>query len=174
MTSLAKQLKFGLDKTRVGVILYGDYARLAARFNVVKNAENLRRLLDGIARLQGGRRIDRALVRAAQLFGESRQNVRRILVLLTSGRHTSNSENPFRDAVQRLETKGVDRFVVAIGPIPDPELTVVAEREDVIPVRSFDSLQWQVTQIAKHILKGWLYHLYNLKPCISNCNSNEP
>lgn len=155
---MAKQLNFGSDKTRVGIISYSDYATLAARFDVVKNEENLQRLLDGIRRLQSGRRIDRGLIRAAQLFGESRPNVRQVLVLLTSGRHTSNVENPFRDAVQRLKTKGVDRFVVAIGPNPDPELTAVVERrEDVISVFSFDSLQPQVIPIARHI-KGWLYH----------------
>ena len=157
MTSLAKQLNFGSDKTRVGVILYSDYARPAIRFNVVNNAESLQVVLDGVGQLRGVRRIDRALISAAQLFGDSRPNVRQILVLLTGGRHTTNSDNPFQDAVQRLKTKGVDRFVVAIGSDPSKEelKTIVERYEDVISVSTFDSLTPQVIPIAEHISKGW-------------------
>lgn len=153
---MAEKLNFGSRKTRVAVILYSDYASLAIRFEVVNNAEFLQSVLDGVSLLRGGRRIGRALSSAAQLFGDSRPNVRRILVLLTAGKHTAESVNPYENVVNQLGTIGVERFVVAIGPDPsEQELKPIAERdEDVISVPTFDSLRKQMLFIAEHISKG--------------------
>lgn len=153
---MAKKLNFGSGKTRVAVILYSDYARQAVRFDVVNNPEFLQSVLDGLSLLRGGRRIDRALSSAAQLFGDGRPNVRHILVLLTAGKHTSESVSPIENAVKQLTTSGVERFVVAIGTESiGQELKPVVERdEDVISVPTIDSLRTQMLPIAAHISKG--------------------
>lgn len=156
LVSLAEKLNFGSGKTRVAVILYSDYASQAIRFDVVNNAEFLQSVLDGVPLLRGGRRIDRALSSAAQLFGDGRPNVRHILVLLTAGKHTAELVNPYEDVVNQLATIGVERFVVAIGPEPSKqELKPIAERdEDVISVATFDGLRKQMLFIAEHISEG--------------------
>lgn len=161
VASLAKLLNFGSGKTRVAVILYSDYARQAIRFDVVNNPELLQSVLDGLSLLRGGRRIDRALSSAAQVFGDSRPNVRHIVVLLTAGKHTSESVSPIENAVKSLKTAGVERFVIAIGPDSSrQELKPVVERDqDVIYLPTFDSLGPQIRPIAEHISKGWLYSL---------------
>lgn len=156
VVSLAKKLNFGSGKTRVAVILYSDYARQAIRFDVVNNAQLLQSVLDGLPLLRGGRRIDRALSSAAQVFGDDRPNVRHILVLLTAGRHTSDSVSTIENAVKPLMTIGVERFVVAIGPESSgQELKPVVEREeDVMLVPTFGSLSTRMLPIAAHISKG--------------------
>lgn len=156
MAALAKSLNFGSGKTRVAVILYSDYARQAIRFDVVNNPGSLQSVLDGLQQLRGGRRVDRGLTSATQMFRGSRPDVRRILILITSGEHTSESINPFETAVQQLKTLSVERFVVAIGPESSGKYfkPVVERDEDVIYVPTFDSLRSQILRIAEHISKG--------------------
>lgn len=165
MASLAKSLNFGSGKTRVAVVLYSDYARQAIRFDVVNKPESLQSVLDGLQQLQGGRRVDRALTSAIQMFRGGRPNVRHILVLLTSGKHTSESASPFENVVEQLEALNVERFVVAIGPeSTGQDLKPVVERDkDVIYVPTFDSLRSQVLRIAEHISKGTVLFPYLVK-----------
>lgn len=162
VASLAKSLNFGSGKTRVAVILYSDYARQAIRFDVVSNPEFLQSVLDGLQQLRGGRRVDRALTSATQIFRGSRPNVRHILVLLTSGKHTSESASPIENAVKQLETLDVERFVVAIGPESSgQDMKPVVERdEDVMYVPTFNSLRSQILRIAEHISKGRVFFFY--------------
>ena len=162
VAALAKSLNFGSGKMRVAVILYSDYARQAIRFDVVKNPESLQSVLDGLQQLRGGRRVDRALTSAIQMFRGSRPEVRHILVLIASGEHTSESINPFKTAVQQLKTLSVERFVVAIGPESSGEdLRSVVERDaDVIYVPTFDTLSSQILRIAEHISKGRVFFLW--------------
>ena len=162
VAALAKSLNFGSGKMRVAVILYSDYARQAIRFDVVKNPESLQSVLDGLQQLRGGRRVERALTSATQMFRGSRPEVRHILVLIASGEHTSESENPFETAVQQLKTLSVERFVVAIGPESSgKDLRPVVERDaDVIYVPTFDTLSSQILRIAEHISKGRVFFLW--------------
>ena len=164
VAALAKSLNFGSGKTRVAVILYSDYARQAIRFGVVNNPETLQSILDGLQQLKGGRRVDRALTSATQMFKGSRPSVRHILVLLTSGKDTSELSNPFEIAVQQLKTLNVERFVVAIGPGSRGKyLKPVVERDkDVIYTPTFDSLRSQILRIAEHISKGRVFSLVKL------------
>ena len=153
VASLAKQLNFGSGKTRVAVILYSDYARQALRFDVVSNPESLQAVLDGLPFLRGGRRFDRALVSAAQILGTSRENVRKIVILLAGGQQTRDL--PLDDAVKRLKAVQAERFVIAIEPqASKEELRPVVERnEDVLSANTFDGLSPKMEQIAEHIAK---------------------
>lgn len=154
VASLAKQLNFGSGKTRVAVILYNDYARQAIRFGVINSPEVLRSFLDGLSLLRGGRRMDRALIGAAQALGGSRENVRKIVILLTAGQQTQASS--FDDAVKRLKAADAERFVIAIEPQASRgELRPVVEKnEDILSVNTFDGLKQEMVKIAEHISKG--------------------
>ena len=156
MASLAKRLNFGSGEIRVAVLLYSDYVRPAIRFDVAKNPEFLKLVLDGLPFLsaRGGRRFDRALVGAAQTLGGSTDNVRKIVVLLAAGQQTQ--EFAVDDAVNRLKADKAEMYVVAIEPRASrEELRPIVERdEDVISVNTFDGLMTQLAKIAEHISKG--------------------
>ena len=154
VASLARQLNFGSGKSRVAVVLYNNDATIALRFDVVQNPEFLQSILDGFVLQRRGRRIDKALVGAALALGQSRQNVRKIVILLTAGQLTQDSR--IVDVVKRLKAVDAEIFVVAIGPqVSREKLRPVVERnEDVLFVKTFDGLKQELVPIAGHILKG--------------------
>ena len=158
VATLAEKLLFGLGETRVSVILYSSYARLAFRFDVFKTPESLRAGLDGLPQLRRLRRIDRALDSAARALADSQPNVRKVVILITSGKQTQeHGARSLLDATKPLKAVNAERFVVSIGREPDiDELKEVVERsEDVLPVPSFDGLKLQTSAIAGHIAKGF-------------------
>lgn len=151
-------------------MLYAYNSRLAVRLGILQTPELLSSSLEGLTGLVGLRRMDTALEYASRAFDSSRPDVRKIVVMLTSGPQ-SRGGNSLYQAVQPLKTIGAETYVVAIGSqVNVPELTWVVKRsEDVFTVPSFDGLLSSVKPIADYIINGrFLLLSHFVRPLLSN------
>lgn len=104
----------------------------------------------------GPRLIDEALKRSMDAFSNSRQNVPKIIILLTTGPQTPiPGYTPLKDAANRLFINGIRPYVVAIG--RDPEKwnmrEAVSRDGDVFPVGTLQQLLPSAGLIAKEIVR---------------------
>lgn len=102
----------------------------------------------------GPRRIDEAMTLAVDSFKNSRPNVPKITVLLTTGPQTPvPGHTPLNQAVKPLLDNNIRPYIVAIGrDINQWDLsTAVAGPEDVFPVNNTEQLQPRASPIAKEI-----------------------
>ena len=157
---LSAALNLAPKGSRVGIVTYASYSRLI-RLGILQTPESLGNSLDGLTRISGMRRMDRALERASVAFDNNRPEVKKIVVLLTAGRQ-SRGGKPLAQAVQPLRTIGAGTFVVAIGSqINEPELApIVKRKQDIILVPRFNQLTSKVKSVAEYIINGML------SPCI--------
>lgn len=154
---LSAALNHSPQGSRVAIVLYSSYSRLAIRLGILQTPESLSSNLDGLTRLVGLRRMDGALEYASIALRNSQPDVRKIVVLLTAGPQ-SRGGKPLDQAAQSLRTIGAETYVVAIGSqVNVPELnSVVKRKEDVFILSSFDRLISRVDRIADYITNGML------------------
>ena len=157
---LSAALNLAPKGSRVGIVTYASYSRLI-RLGILQTPESLGNSLDGLTRIAGLRRMDRALEKASVSFDNNRPGVKKIVVLLTAGQQ-SRGGKPLAQAVRPLRTIGAETFVVAIGSqISEPELTpIVRRKQDIFLVPRFDQLTSRVNSLADYIINGMLL------PCI--------
>lgn len=157
---LSAALNLAPKGSRVGIVTYASYSRLI-RLGILQTPESLGNILDGLTRISGLRRMDRALEMAAVAFDNNRPAEKKIVVLLAAGRQ-SRGGKPLAQAVRPLRTIGAETFVVAIGSqINEPELTpVVKRKEDIILVPRFDQLTSRVNSVADYIVNGMFTIIY--------------
>lgn len=169
---LSAALNLAPKGSRVGIITYASYSRLAIRLGILQTPESLGNSLDGLTRISGLRRMDRALEYASVAFDNNRPEVKKIVVLLTAGRQ-SRGGKPLSQAVRPLRTVGAETFIVAIGSqINEPELTSIVKRnQDIILVPRFDQLTSKVNSVADYIINGMFLHciiMFDLIQCTPN------
>lgn len=152
---LSAALNLAPQGSRVAIITYASYSRLAIRLGILQTPESLGSSLDGLTRIAGLRRMDRALEYASISFDNRSPEVRKIVVLLTAGQQTRGGK-PLGQAVQPLRTIGAETYVVAIGSqVSVPELiSIVKRKEDIILVPRFDQLTSEVKSVADYIVNG--------------------
>lgn len=152
---LSAALNLAPQGSRVGIVTYAFYPRLAFRLGILQTPDSLGNGLDGLTHLVGLRRMDRALEYASVAFDNRSPKIRKIVVLLTAGRGTRGGK-PLAQAVQPLRTIGAETYVVAIGSkVSVPELTpIVKKKEDIILAPRFDQLASKVNSLADHIVNG--------------------
>lgn len=151
--SLAKTLNLSPGKTRASVVVYSGVASLEIRFSAYYNSTIFDKAVDDLPYLGSVRRMDLGLREGAVAMKDARPNVRRVVVLLTTGRQ-SQSSNLLPQAVRPLEELSANIYVVAIGSQPnDQELRLVVKAPgDVLKVSRFDDLTPQTRPIARHIV----------------------
>lgn len=145
-------------KAHVGVIRYASHAQLMFRLDKYFSAESLARAVDDIAYIQGGTRTHVALKIAREsLFtveGGARPTISKFMVLLTDG--ASENSRLVAEEASKLKKTGV--YVVAVGigtSVNRRELkTIASSPDDVINVRSFNSLMERVTEIRERVCNG--------------------
>lgn len=152
---VAKALNLGRDASRACLVVYSDRARLVTTFNSHRTLKEFENALLRARYMSGGRRIDRALMYAANLLRRARRGIPKVVVLITSGRRSSS--NPLDVASNSLKTGGAKSFVVAIGNTPDiRELRLVVSRnDDVFEVPSFIFLSRIEESFPKHIISSF-------------------
>ena len=155
ISRLSQALNLSPQNSRVAIVLYAYYPRLAIQLGLLQTPETLATVLEGLTRSVGLRRMDRALQRASIAFDKKRPDVRKIVIMLTAGPQTGSGQ-PLIEAVKPLRTIGAETYVVAIGSqVNVPELrSVVNRNDDVFTVRSFDRLLSNVRVIAEYIING--------------------
>lgn len=161
ITRLSEVLNLSPRNSRVAVVLYALYPRLAVRLGILQTPESLSSILDGLTRIEGNRRMDNALEYASKLFDDSRPGVRKIVVMLTAGPQSAGGK-PLLKAVEPLGTIGARIYVIAVGnQVNVTELTsVVNRKEDIQRVRSFQRLISNVKPIGDYIMNGKFTFIY--------------
>ena len=155
--NIAKALNIASGKSRAAVITYGDRPILVTRFGDYNTHEQLRSVVDRAPFSGGVRRIDRALEAASTVLQQSRPDVPKIVVLLTSGRqYPASGAKELDEASKPLRDQGAKTYVIAIGKEPDNKKlrTIVDTPDKVLGVDSFRGLNPQVPSITKKIIDG--------------------
>ena len=152
---IAKALNLGKDASRACLVVYNERARLVTTFNTHRTLKEFENALLRARHMSHGRRIDKALVYAADLLTRARREIPKVVVLITSGRRSSS--NSLDVASNPLKTGGAKSFVVAIGNTPDiRELRlVVSKNDDVFEVPSFILLSRIEESFPKHIISSF-------------------
>ena len=152
--AVSQALNHGERATRSSLVIYGDDPRPLTRFNTHKTLEEFKSVVDRAPYLRGTRRIDKALEYAAHALGDSRPDVPKIVVLLTSGTQSTAVGAKFLDVASKpLRALGAKTFIVAIGREPDIwELRpVVEELNDIFRVPSFLALPSRSNSFAQRV-----------------------
>ena len=139
--SMAHSMKVPSGRSRASVITYGNIPSLLVKFDSYQSFNSLENVIDRAPRIGGRRRIDLALENAGRVLSEARSNVRRNVILFTSGRGDPSSRSLY-EAAKRIFNENADLYIVAIGRNPYfEELTAfVKEPRNVLNVSSFTSL----------------------------------
>ncbi|XP_068690493.1 collagen alpha-3(VI) chain-like [Montipora foliosa] len=153
--SLAKAFKIPNNGARVSVVTYGKDARPIVQFKDSGNFDSfLYAMMSGSSRMQGPRRMDRALRLAVRMFKDHLKPGPRAVVLFTSGPQDTNTSLSFLERpIKQLANLGARIHVVAIGSkVPYSQVSrLVNSSDDVFQISSFVRLQYEVHAIGRHI-----------------------
>ena len=137
--TMLKRYTISEGETHVGLLEFSSSVKVVSPLN---KHNTLSRIEDIVTQLQpsrgSGRVSDEALrVASDQVFDVSkggRSGASKVLVILTHGKSTGDV--PPTEAVKPLKNRGVNIFVVAIGPGVDPEETkeIATSGKHVFPV----------------------------------------
>jgi hypothetical protein len=153
---MARYFNVSPGKSRAAFITYGNRNLRATGFNDYSNIQEFDSRVEQAPSMGGRRRIDRALEAAVTELRQSRPISRKIVVLLTSGRETPESDTKSMiDVSEPLRRLGVSTYVMAIGRNPNgQELRPVVDKpEDIFFIPDFDSLPSKITPVTNEILK---------------------
>lgn len=155
--TLAKYLNVGsADKTKAAVINYGGFPLTSIKFDDYATLQGFETGIDKMTPTQGSRRIDSAIIEAADILRSTDPSSSKILVLLTTGRQAQESDVTRLDAaIQPIIDMGSHMYVVAVGNEPSTRelLPLVTKLEDIFRV-PFDIMGREVPRIVDHIRKG--------------------
>ena len=152
---LARYLNVSPSNSRAALITYGNRAAEVVGFDINRPFSNFESAVDRAPFVGGDRRIDRSLDKTSQIMVDARPTVKKIVVLLTSGKQASafGSKTPSEAAMPLLKG-GVYSYVVAISLKPDiSELRpVVQESSHIFRMASFDDLRTRWTTVGEVII----------------------
>jgi quinol monooxygenase YgiN len=155
--NIARSLNVEPGKSRAALVTYGNNPKRVFIFEGYDSRAQFESKVDGASPQGGYRRIDKVLEEASEIFNSSRQGASRVLVLLTAG-----GQYPAFDAIklsiasQPLRDQGTKMYVIHVGNQPrGKEIdTIVNRPEDVIPVKTFDTLSFLGSSIGREIAMG--------------------
>lgn len=134
------------SNTKASVITFSSRTELSIKFSDYKNASNFNAAVDGIPLMGYQTRIDKALQQAkTEMFSRqngARDNVPKILILLTDGSQTGRGSIDPVIPAEELRKTGVFIVVIAIGSQTDmKECKSIAGNNGIYHfVSSFDEL----------------------------------
>ena len=153
VAKLSDTLNLVPNRSRVAILLYGEYPTRAIAFDVYSTPARLQEGLEALVYIQlGKRRIDRALTAAARRLAGQDRPVHKDVVLITVGKQSRDASS-LAVAVQPLVALGARVFVVAVGSGPDLSALskAVERRADIMPLPRFDDLNAQALTISDYI-----------------------
>lgn len=153
--AFARTLNIAPDKSRIGVITFGDSHALSVQFDDYNNIKSLLRGVDAVPKISGEKRLDEALYFAARVLSQvkDRTDSHKILVVLTDGKQPLG-RNSLNDAARLLKQIGVKVIIVGVGGNVDIKVleTITSRLDDLFYSRSFEELIRQVPVITDHVL----------------------
>ena len=154
--SIARRFTISKQQSHIGVATYGSRPHLRMRFNQHSSLGLVLRALDYIRYPnQAGRRVDLGMRACLRYFFSRRFKfsfVRRIMVVVVSGRQTGRSNFILSRLRSQFMRMGVQVYVVGVGRIDHRYLRPITYRNrHVYYVRSYRSLVTRAGQIARAI-----------------------
>lgn len=154
--SIARRFTISRHQSHIGVATYGSRPHLRMRFNQYGSLGLVLRALNYIRYPnQAGRRVDLGLQASLRYFFSRRKMfsfIRRVLVVVVSGKQTSRSSYIIRRLPSLFRRYGVKVFIVGVGYVDQRYLRPFTYRNrHVYIVRSYRSLVARAGTIAKAI-----------------------
>ena len=144
--------------SRVGIMVYSEQASMVLDFQTKPNKSGLEAVVDNISRLQGSRRIDKALKAATDAFEDIDTNDPKFVILFAAGQQTNDARaEGFSAAMRPLHRTGAKTHILAIGDEVDPAYFQQEdeERANVVPIASFSDLPQSANQLAEGLLQDY-------------------
>ena len=153
VSSLAKSFKISKYGARASVLTYGKLAYPFMRFNDFEDMDNFLFKMDRIREVNGPRRMDLALKRAARTFRDHSRTGPRIVLLFTAGPQLPAEADQLRVASKQLKSLGVKTYIIAIGPSVNLfELSgLVNSSNDILQISTFLDLQSEVHAVGRYV-----------------------
>jgi len=117
----------------------------------------MKKLVENAPYNVGPRLIDEALKRSLDAFSNSRQNVPKIILVVTTGPQTPlPGYTPLKEAANPLFINGIRPYVVAIGREPEKwnMRDAVSRNGDVFPISNLQQLLPSAGLVAKEIVRS--------------------
>lgn len=152
--AMARALNVSPDKSKGAVVMYGSKQDIVLSLEDFTDINDFKLAVDAANYIDGPRRMDLALEAAVTVMNRARENVPKIVVLLTAGRQSlASSPDVLSTSVKPLRDLGVHTFVVSIGSEPDNQQldSVVENQLDIFDVPSFKALLPQMIPISKTV-----------------------
>lgn len=167
--AFARTLDISPDKSRVGVVTFGNTPTLSIRFEQYANIQSFSKGVDVVPYIAGSKRLDKALIFAARILSKARPNVNKMLVVLSDGKQPLGRE-PLDVSAKPLHQLGVAISVIgAGGNVSMQELSkITSEPGDLFYSRTFGGMVLQVPAFFEHIISGmfrkffWNLHIVDI------------
>lgn len=148
--------KYGTEKLRYSVILFGDDAKIELDFNGdVSTPNKLIEFVQGLPRRSGGPDLIAALQEAKRVFesASARPDAWKVLVVIIDKR-SGSSVSDVEKAAEPLDEDGIKVVPVAVGGEADPsELEVTNPERFVITVPRTEDPKTLGQQIMEHVIR---------------------
>ena len=148
--SVAKILNIDQNVSRAAILSYGDRQHLS----LFDWEDDVLSALDKTPYTGGTRRMELALLKAAEILEGGRFSVPKVVILFTAGVNGPDRDVlPLINASQEVRDIGANLYVVAIGSAANREgLEPLVENErDIYEVPTFDGLQAESEPVARDI-----------------------
>ena len=161
--AFARTLDISPDKSRVGVVTFGNTPTHSIRFEEYTNIQSFSRGVDVVPYIAGPKRLDKALVFAARILSKARPNVKKMLVVLTDGKQPL-ARDPLDASAKPLHQLGVKISVIgAGGNVSVLELSkITSEPGDLFFSRTFGGMVLQVPAFYDHMIYGTLKNVFQM------------
>lgn len=153
--AFARRLNISPEKSRVGVITFGNTPILSIRFEEYGDILSFSEGVDVVPYQGGQKRLDKALIFAARVLSKTRPNANKILVVLTDGQQPLGSDQ-LDVSVNPLHRLGAHINVIgAGGNVSMQELRkLTSSPGDLFYSRTFDALVLQVPVVFERTIAG--------------------
>ena len=151
--SFVSTLDVGKHKVHIGMIEYGNNARIVLPFDSLNNVQSINQFIDTIRPSGGAPRLDRALAKTKDIFTIERgyrPGVSKVAILVANSKY-GGRDIDLQQAVQELRKDGVRVYVIASNTPDQQRLQTLAAKEDITRVTRFFGAGKVVTQLAKYI-----------------------
>ena len=151
--SFVSSLDVSKDKDHVGIIEYGNRARILLPFEWLNSVQTVNDFIDTIRPSGGAPRLDRALAKTKDLFTieqGSRPGVSKVAVLVANSRYGGQA-NDLQQAVQKLKRDGVRLYVISSNAPDENNLQTLVRKDDITRLSRFLGADAKVSQLVKYI-----------------------
>lgn len=111
--------------TRAAVVVFGGDSRIELSLNEGTNLSKVESAIDGLTRIGGPRRMNKALRKISSDVISNplnrRENAKKIVILLTTGKNSGDGTGELPSVALDLRSKGVEVIALVIGKEKDPK-----------------------------------------------------